>query len=293
MVTRVPTGQCTRCLLPVVFRGIDLDDDGVCTLCNRYGPALEERIATETSEILTDAADKPAIVSVSGGKDSCAALAYLVEHYGNTGNLTVVTIDNGFLASTALENVARMVEAAGLEWVVIRAGAGQEVRDAYDKRENVCVVCARQYYRAVAEFARARRTDIVFTGREWLGAVHPHTGAILSYSVYHDSEPYTGIAGVRLVRLLAGLRMSLDDRYAAVEPYQWERPPTELYSNCLIQDTVVARFVLQHNYHPYALPIAEQLRRGMVTLQQARRLLATPATTTIAQTLTEALIRRA
>lgn len=124
--------RCKKCVLPASAPFIDLDADGVCRHCRSDTPTTDtlkhaelERIADELKSSL---AGSNCIVGLSGGRDSCYVLHYVVKELGLKP--VVFTYDWGMLTPTGARNQDRMVQALGLERV--------NVADNIDgKRRNI------------------------------------------------------------------------------------------------------------------------------------------------------------
>lgn len=123
--------RCTKCLLPETFPGINFDNEGVCSICNNYkkinpkGKSLFKQKLLENRSI---GSRYDCIVPISGGRDSCYILHYLVKEL----NLRPVayTYDWGLVTDLARRNIQRMCSALGVEHILISA-------DIVRKRENV------------------------------------------------------------------------------------------------------------------------------------------------------------
>ncbi|HVY44224.1 MAG TPA: hypothetical protein VHB21_00030 [Minicystis sp.] len=117
---------CARCVLPSSFPGAAFDAEGVCRLCREAPPverAREARAALlEKLEGVFDShrglGPYDAIVAFSGGKDSSYTLMALVERFRL--RCLAVTIDNGFIAPGASENLRAVTAALGVDWVLYR-----------------------------------------------------------------------------------------------------------------------------------------------------------------------------
>ena len=123
--------RCTKCLLPETFPGIKYDEHGVCSICNSY----KKKEYTGKDALIKDlTANKnesnryDCIAPLSGGRDSCYILHYLVKEL----NLKPVayTYDWGLVTDLARRNIQRMCAALGVEHILISA-------DISKKRDNV------------------------------------------------------------------------------------------------------------------------------------------------------------
>ena len=123
--------RCTKCLLPETFPGISFDGDGVCSVCNEYKykkvigeDALENQIANSKKE--NDKYD--CIIPISGGRDSCYMLHYLVKEM----HLKPIayTYDWGMVTGLARRKIQLMCSEHGVEHILISA-------DIRKKRRNI------------------------------------------------------------------------------------------------------------------------------------------------------------
>lgn len=116
--------RCARCVLSGAFPGITFDADGVCSVCRdatatiRLDDAIT-RAATQVRELFaTRHTPYDAIVCNSGGKDSSYTLALAVRKYGL--RVLSFTLDNGFLAPAAFDNIRAVTDVLGVEHLTYR-----------------------------------------------------------------------------------------------------------------------------------------------------------------------------
>lgn len=123
-MTQVRGVRCVRCILSAAFPGLSFDVDGVCSVCRDTTVAtrLDEAIVRASKQVheLFAKRHRPydAIVCNSGGKDSSYTLALAVQKYGL--RVLSFTLDNGFLAPVAMENIQRVTDALGVEQLTYR-----------------------------------------------------------------------------------------------------------------------------------------------------------------------------
>jgi len=114
--------RCTECILPETFRGIELDEDGRCNFCHSFEKldytggeaALDEHLARHRG----NPGKYDVIVGISGGRDSAYALYYAVRAAGL--RVLACTVDNGMAPPQAKLNIANMVEALGVDHIVVK-----------------------------------------------------------------------------------------------------------------------------------------------------------------------------
>ena len=119
--------RCTRCVLSAAFPNIRFDVEGVCNFCRDEVGARSDDTAIDRGRVRVMelfAAQKTrrktydAVLCNSGGKDSSYTLKLAVEKYG----LCVLsfTLDNGFVAPVARDNIHRVVDALGVDHITVR-----------------------------------------------------------------------------------------------------------------------------------------------------------------------------
>ena len=123
--------RCTKCLLPETFPGITFDEKGVCSVCVSYKkmvPKGRGAFINDLSHGHTLTSRYDCIAPISGGRDSCYILHYLVKEL----HLKPVayTYDWGLVTDLARRNIQRMCSKLGVEHILISA-------DLAAKRENV------------------------------------------------------------------------------------------------------------------------------------------------------------
>jgi hypothetical protein len=76
---------------------------------------------------------------------------------------------------------------------------------------------------------------------------------------------------IAVINPMLGLSVREEEIIAALEPLGWKRPKDTgvTSTNCRLNDLGVYMHSRRHGFHPYAFEIAEQLRHGLVTLEEA------------------------
>ncbi len=98
--------RCQRCIMPDTVPGIEIDDNGVCTLCRNYSePKYRGREALDKIvESIRGKGEKyDCIVPLSGGRDSSFVLHTMAADYGL--RVLAVNYDNEFRAEQAVRNI--------------------------------------------------------------------------------------------------------------------------------------------------------------------------------------------
>jgi len=119
--------RCKKCILPTSFPFLSFNEFGVCALCQ----TTEMFPQHGTEKLLKDlnGNDESAIlVPISGGRDSCYALHYIVKELNL--NAVAFTYDWGFVTDVARKNISRMCGELRVEHILVAA-------DLKMKRRNV------------------------------------------------------------------------------------------------------------------------------------------------------------
>ncbi len=123
--------RCTRCVLPETFPYLTFDADGVCSSCLGYEPQEHEpipEIGAHVAEMVARGRSNQVLVPISGGRDSCFGLHYVVRELGL--DAVAYTYDWGYVTDRARRNISRMCGELGVEHILVAA-------DLRRKRENV------------------------------------------------------------------------------------------------------------------------------------------------------------
>jgi len=220
--------RCQRCILPLTFPGLSLDEEGICTYCREAGSPEEmsrDREAAITSlwDVISNSrgrAESDCIVAFSGGKDSTFVLQWLV----NVAQLRciAVTVDNGFISPQALENGHAVTDALGVDWILYRpaptfmrklyresaVNPGIHAPSAALRASATCQSCIHLINTYVVRLALERGTPLVAggylsgqvpRGTSSLRIDHTRAGAAREAT----SERYHGVLGADAGRYLA------------------------------------------------------------------------------------------
>jgi glutamine---fructose-6-phosphate transaminase (isomerizing) len=123
--------RCRRCVLPETVPFIEFDAAGVCNFCSNYKHV--EIWGRDALEAVLKPYRKPGrerecVVALSGGRDSCYGLHYLVKELGIKP--IAYTYDWGMVTDLARRNMSRVCARLGVEHILISA-------DIPRKRENI------------------------------------------------------------------------------------------------------------------------------------------------------------
>lgn len=296
-----PERHCTRCGLPSTYPGAGFDDAGVCHLCTgfeRYRAAAEDYFG-ELDEMLAQmslrrsaAAPYDCIALLSGGKDSTYMLGRLVD----LGlRVLAFTLDNGFISDQAKANIARVVQALGVDHVYGSTPAMDAIfADSLKRNANVCHGCFKTIYSLSMQLARQKGIPYIVTGLsrgqffetrltpELFGENPPTCGEI-DAMVLHARKAYHRVDDavsrlldvsdlqedaifeeVEFIDFYRYSDVSMQELYAYLDArLPWVRPSdTGRSTNCLINDVGIHVHKRERGYHNYALPYSWDVRLG-------------------------------
>ena len=121
--------RCVKCILPKTFPFIEFDSSGVCNHCRNYKPQILKGEEVLRKEFWDGKKTNPKILlALSGGRDSCYALDYLVTELGL--DVTAYTYDWGAVTPLARRNMSILCGELGVEHILIAA-------DLNMKRKNI------------------------------------------------------------------------------------------------------------------------------------------------------------
>lgn len=257
--------------------------------------------------------DRPyeCIVAYSGGKDSSYTLKLLVETYGL--RCLAITVDNGFLASRTYANCRAVCEGLGVDHVLFTPRRGfmdglyrgsaedESVHPpaAVRRASSICNSCIGLINSHMVQ--RAVEMDVPLVAGGYIGGQLPRDAArvvlrpglqagrrspMVERMVRHFGEgarPYFTIRPgvdpareITVINPMLGLAIREDEIMAALAPLGWKRPhETGVTStNCRMNDLGVYLHQRRHGFHAYALETAEQVRHGLLSLDEAAAKLA-------------------
>lgn len=171
-----PPGRtlCRRCVLPHAPPDIVVDGSGLCSVCRAEAAATcavpdgRDSLETDFTRILSKVRGKQrydCLCMLSGGKDSTAALYYVVERYHL--NPLVFTFDHGFVGEEALDVIHDVVRQLGVDHVYFRSGYMREMFRQVVKsrsRASICPICSLWYMLKTYEIAARYEVPIIISG---------------------------------------------------------------------------------------------------------------------------------
>jgi amino acid adenylation domain-containing protein len=294
--------HCIRCGLPSTFPRADLDEEGVCAVCRSYESikdraqayfrSMDDLRATFAASAKAHRSRYDCLMLFSGGKDSTYALCRLVE----MGlRVYAFTLDNGFIAEGAKENIRRVAAQLGVPVEFATTPAMPAIfRDSLARFANVCNGCFKTIYTLSMLRARELGIPIIVTGlsrgqmfetrltpdmfRDGRCSPEEVDEAVLAArKAYHrqpdevsrsiDVRAFSddGIFDdVRFVDFYRYCDVGMDEVYAYLERrIPWVRPTdTGRSTNCLINDVGIYVHKKERGFHNYALPYSWDVRMG-------------------------------
>jgi len=109
--------RCSRCIVPDTFPGVELDEQGVCSLCSNHTPSPVLGEASLRTLLATrKGSTYDCVVPISGGKDSTFVLYYAA----TVLELRAIAVmyDSGFHSDLARRNAQRACDLLGVPLVV-------------------------------------------------------------------------------------------------------------------------------------------------------------------------------
>ncbi len=301
--------HCTRCGLPSNYPSSTFDSQGVCHMCRSYESTKAHAQAyfksmDDLRAVFEESARRresryDCMMLLSGGKDSTYALCQLVEM-----GLSVYafTLDNGFIAEGAKENIRKVTGQLG---VAVEFGTTPAMnaifRDSLMRFSNVCNGCFKAIYTLSMQRARELEIPIIVTGlsrgqmfetrlteevfRDGQRSPEEIDAAVLAArKVYHrlpdevsrsldvrifqDDQIFEEIQFIDFYRYCD---VGMDTMYSYLRrQVPWVRPKdTGRSTNCLINDTGIYIHKKERGFHNYALPYSWDVRLGHKTRQAA------------------------
>ncbi len=294
---------CVECGLSSNYPGAHLDDDGVCSDCRDYRQFKDDvapyfRSSDDLKSMMTDIRNRAVdqsydcIVLTSGGKDSTYMLYQMVRNFG--ARPLVFTLDNGYLAEAALDNVRNACSDLGIDLEIGRTEhMGEIFADSLRRHSNVCDGCFKTIYTLSMALARRLGIGTIVTGlsrgqlfetrladtfrarqfdpekidelttdaRKAYHQINDTAYELIGSDLFDDGSIFDEVSFIDFYRYNdVGLDVVYD--YLQKET-AWQRPPdTGRSTNCLINDVGIYVHKKVRGYHNYALPYSWDVRLG-------------------------------
>lgn len=260
---------CSRCPLDESVPGVQVGRDSLCVLCRRFthqhdAGVLDAELAAVRGLAGARSGTHDALVGISGGKDSTAALVRVLE-LGFTP--LAFTFETGYYPPHITVRAAETAQALGVDHVVIDLRPHVRPSDhasfeltaqLYDEPDSpelaarfrelyaqgrarfsirndapmpyvrVCQTCRRLVVRGYRREALDRGTRVVFLGtNEWAAAGSALIGRAEVLSGVRILRPEPGDEPVHVVHLPFLLRTRLEDTQEILDRIGWKPPQGE------------------------------------------------------------------
>ena len=306
--------RCIRCVLPETFPSISFDENGLCNYCRSFRgiESLETSKAKyrKRFEKLLGERRKSGgydcLMAFSGGKDSTYTLIVLREMYDLS--ILALTVDNGFISPSAIENIRKVVEGLGIDHIIFKPRfdllkkifLSSEKSDMYpqktiERASNICTSCM-----GIVKFIALRMAiddRIPFITYGWSPGQAP-----IEASIFRNNpqmirsmqkvlfDPISRAAGPGIenyfltndhfdsgehfpynVSPLAFLEYDEDEILSRIRNLGWRKPDdTDPNStNCLLNAYANRIHKNQFHFHPYAFELAKLVREGYMSREEA------------------------
>ena len=317
--------RCTNCSLPLNFPGVSFNNDGLCELCEKFdsadhraGIAAAHNQLTETIQYAKDVSasiNSPydAIVALSGGKDSCFTLQYLVQKHKL--RCLAITVDNGFLSGQSVENSRLLCEALGVDFVLWKPNTQfmnslyvssldgeNKNKGSIVRASDLCNNCINLINSLMLKEALVRNVPMIAGGYiagqvpkgtcvmklrlETLTAFSSVKNSAVNsmFSLRHyqmhksDIDRYAAGNTVHVLNPMLSLNYNEEDILASLVKFGWRRSSDtgNHSSNCRINDLGIKVHLEKYGFHPYEQEIAEQVRTGNLTRDKALEKITAP-----------------
>jgi hypothetical protein len=168
---------CTRCVLPHAPPDITVDAEGICNICRNFDAQEREAAAapgdrglleTDFVKILDKHRGKQkydCLCMLSGGKDSTAALFYVVRKYKL--NPLVFTFNHGFVPDDHIASAQKTVDKLGVDFIYFQTAFMKDLfRKIVENQAKVviCPVCSLWYMMKTYEIAAQFEIPIIISG---------------------------------------------------------------------------------------------------------------------------------
>jgi hypothetical protein len=301
--------------LPESFPGVTFDADGICTYCTAHQEGVERwreskgKFRKKFLELLQTVprhGNYDCLIAYSGGKDSSYTLQLMIEQFKL--RVLAFTFDNGFLPETTFQNIRKVVEGVGADYLLVKpsfqllrkifvgASRGELYpRKTVERASTICTSCI-----AFVKFISLRlavEQSIPFVVFGWspgqVSGSSPifKTNAMIMKSMQKVLyEPLHAIAGDGInPYFLEPRHFEMTDRFPynvsplafidyeesavlkRISSLGWRRPQEvdPNSTNCLINSFANALHREQYGYNPYVFELSKLVREGHLNRAEA------------------------
>ena len=307
--------RCVRCIIPSCFPGVSFNEQDLCNYCARYEEAREkrdeerqkfERRFLELLETVPRGSNYDCLMAYSGGKDSSYTLLSMKQRFGL--RVLALTFDNGFLPAATLENIMKVVEGVGVDYMLVKpdfslmrkifvaaATTSLYPRKTVERASTICTSCI-----AFVKFVSLRvaiEQSIPFMVFGWSpGQVSGSSPIFKTNPMIIRSmqrvlyAPLHRVAGDAInpyfleekhfekregfpysISPLSFMEYDEDKVLREISTYGWRRPEEvdPNSTNCLINSFANRLHFQQYGYNPYVFELAKLVREGYLEREDA------------------------
>ncbi len=320
ILDHIAVRECSRCINDTANPTITIGADGRCSVCSWYKKHFSEtRLEKERTLFKnlrgTGVGEYDIAVGISGGKDSTAMLATVLE-LGFTP--LAFTLDTGYYPAHSFARAKAVAKKLGVDWVradirgYARACDKASFRmtaNLYDlpetpdvaslfrgiyahNREHYaitckhpmpfvrsCILCRRLVIRAYHALATEHGIKTVALGmNEWTGLSSIGTKA--GISAMRELRPSKKGPSVTIVHVPFLFRRKRKDTAKILKKLGWKAPMKESFvesnaNSCLLAFAMEAKAARLLGFHPDTTRLAREVTAGFLTKTEARHALAT------------------
>ncbi len=296
--------NCVACGLPSNYPAADIDENGVCHLCNAFKGYKDQaqryfKTENELRSILVSQRGKnpnyDCISLLSGGKDSTYILAQLIQM-----GLKVLafTLDNGYISDQAKGNIDRIVKKLNVDHVYGKTEHMNKIFvDSLQRHQNVCNGCFKTIYTISTQIALEKKIPFIVTGLsrgqffetrlteelfwdenaevdkidntilEARKLYHQEEDAVKSLLDVSAFEKNSTFDQVQFIDFYRYSDVSLEEMLKFLEEkVEWVRPTdTGRSTNCLINQVGIYVHKKKKGYSNYSFPYSWDVRLGHKT----------------------------
>lgn len=275
---------------------------------------LKERYAIKFSQLLSNYKSHggyECLVAFSGGKDSSYTLQFMKNEYKL--NILALSFDNWFQSESAIKNIHTVIKSTGVDHItvlpsfeafkrIIHASLFHDIypMKALERASAICTTClslirfvcirtaiekdipfvifgmspgqapiATSLFKTNVEMIRKMQNAIFHPLRNYTGNLVDKYYLEAKYFERKDSLPY-------IINPLAFIEYDEKKIYDQVTALGWQAPDdTDPNStNCLLNAFANQVHLQNYGYHPYAMEMAELVRQGILSREDALHRLA-------------------